>query len=244
MEMRVYSDNQNYWRQAKFRPPKNENSKTSSKTPSSHFLIQNMPKQAKERSKRKATSSINRMVPAKPTSIPKTTVTRIKVKKFVHPDDIDKSSSPEQEEIVVPTPEPILDVSTLDHTLRTSCPLDETPVLEDTTYYKLTEFAYHPFHVMTSKKVERAAVQQKTEFEWMSGMATLCAKSIAIKNQLKIPVEDTEGWKKVEQRIERWMREKKTEIIVNLVLQYKKVAGDNDNSSEDEGPPLKKVFLV
>jgi hypothetical protein len=78
----------------------------------------------------------------------------------------------------------------------------------------------------------------------MSGMATLCAKSIAIKNQLKIMVEDTEGWKKVEQGIERWMREKKTEIVVNLVLQYKKIARDNDESSEDESPPLKKVFLI
>jgi hypothetical protein len=203
-----------------------------------------MAKQAKGKSKRKAPSSINPTVPAKPKSIPKTMVTRIKVKKFIHPNDIDKASSPEEEEVVVSTPEPVLDVSTLDYTLRTSCFLDETPVLEDTTYYKLTEFAYDSFHSMTSKKLERVAVQQKTGFEWMSGMATLCAKSIAIKNQLKITIEDPEGWKKVEQGIERWMREKKTEIVVNLVLQYKKIARDNDESSEDEGPPLKKVFLI
>jgi hypothetical protein len=46
----------------------------------------------------------------------------------------------------------------------------------------------------------------------------------------------------VEQGIERWMREKSV-VVVNLILQYKKIASDNDGSSEDEGPPLNKVFL-
>jgi hypothetical protein len=203
-----------------------------------------MPKKGSRKSKRNAPSTTSQMASAKPKSIPKTTVTKIKIKKFVHPDDIDKNSSPEQEETVISTPEPILDVSTLDYTLRFSCRLGETPVFEDTTFYKLAEFAYQPFAAMVNKKIERAAVELKTEFEWMSGMATLCAKSIAIKNQLRIIVDDTEGWKKVEQGIERWMREKKTEIIVNLVHQYKMIAGDDDGSSENEGPPLKKVFPI
>jgi hypothetical protein len=40
----------------------------------------------------------------------------------------------------------------------------------------------------------------------------------------------------VEQGIEHWMREKKPVVVVNLILQYKKIARDNDGSSEDEGP--------
>jgi hypothetical protein len=40
------------------------------------------------------------------------------------------------------------------------------------------------------------------------------------------------------------MREKKMQIVVNLIHQYKKIARDSDGSSEDEGPPLKKVFPI
>jgi hypothetical protein len=157
-----------------------------------------MAKQDKAKSKPNAPRTRSLPVSAKAKSIPETTVTKIKIKKFIHPDDIDKASSPEQEETVISAPEPILDISPLDYTLRTSRRLDETPVFEDTTFYKLTEFAYHPFHIMASKKIERAVVELKIEFEWISGMTILYAKSIAIKNHLRITVDDTEGWKKIE----------------------------------------------
>jgi hypothetical protein len=63
------------------------------------------------------------------------------------------------------------------------------------------------------------------------------------KETIRVTVEDAEGWKKLEQGIERSMREKDGDVVI-LTIQYKKKFRHNSGSSEDEGPPLKKVFLI
>jgi hypothetical protein len=214
------------------------------KTPFLHFLIQKMSKKGQRKSKHNAPPTTSRTTSTKPKSNPKTTVTKIKIKKFVHPDDIDKDSSPESEEVLIPVPESILDVSVFIYILHTSYLLGETSVLEDITFYKLAEFGYHNFIILTIKKVETAVVELRIGFIWISGMIILSTKSIVIKNQLRMIVDDSEDWKKVELGIEYWMREKKIEISINLIIQYKKIPSGNDGSSEDEDPPLKKIFPI
>jgi hypothetical protein len=214
-----------------------------------HFSLfsQNMPKTRKQKSSKDNKTPEKTPKPSKPLAVPNSAVnhvTKIKIKGFVHPDDADSIPASDDEVVIVPAPEVVIDVSGYTYTLQKCCMLGEVAIWEDTEFHKLNEFSYRQFDTMAIRKLDRAVLDSKTNFEWVSGQVTLCAKNIAVKNQLKINVEDDICWKKVEQGIERWMKEKKTEIVVKLLVQYRKVSKDNDESSDGEGPPSKKVFNI
>jgi hypothetical protein len=58
-----------------------------------------------------------------------------------------------------------------------------------------------------------------------------------------ITLEDNFCWAKVERGIERWMLENKKEITVKLAILYKKTGESDSESSDDDRPSKKKVFV-
>ena len=204
-----------------------------------------MPKTRKQKSSKDNETSKSTSKSPKPSSASNSAVshvTKIKIKGFIHPDDADSILVSDDEVVTIPASEVVVDVSQITYTLQKCCMLGEVAIWEDTEFHKLDEFSYRQFDTIAIRKLDRAVLDSKTNFEWVSGQVTLCAKGIAVKNQLKINIEDDICWKKVEQGIERWMKEKKMEIVVKLFIQYRKTSKRDDESSDEEGPLLKKIF--
>ena len=86
-------------------------------------------------------------------------------------------------------------------------------------------------------------MKSKAKFEWDIGRAIIGAKGVTKANELPVELEEAVHWDKVEQFLERWMRAKKCEITVKLVLYYKKTDSDDIDSGPDEdwSPKARKV---
>jgi hypothetical protein len=171
----------------------------------------------------------------------------VKSAKFQDPHKIlTEVESEEGVEAPVP-PQPsvqVKDVSAVIFTVDKSCILDKEVVWSDADFVCLGEFSYREFHQQTVRKVNKKAEDAKAEFEWVSGQAKITAEKAKIAETTTIDVEDEHGWKKVEQGIERWMREKnKGAITVRLSAVYKTTTTSIVDDSDDEAPVVKKVCL-
>ena len=80
----------------------------------------------------------------------------------------------------------------------------------------------------------KAITKAKVEFEYIKGSAMLGAKGVARISEHPLMVNDKERWKKAENFIESFMREKKKNIVLNLALKYEKVCIDDDEESDEE----------
>jgi len=121
--------------------------------------------------------------------------------------------------------------------------LGSTPIMEDTDYVKLGEFSYRGFETTTIRRLDKVAQVAETGFEWESGLATISARGVPMRDYyLPIAVEDETGWKKVERFVERWMRNYKHDIKVKLVIVYKKTKRTDGASSDEEDMRSKKVY--
>ena len=83
----------------------------------------NHPERSSKKSKRPPTPE-----PVEPTS------KRIKIKGFIHPDDVLKDPSPVASDSDEEAPEPVMDVSSLTFTLSSTCMLGELAVIKDTDF--------------------------------------------------------------------------------------------------------------
>ena len=129
-----------------------------------------------------------------------------------------------------------LDVSSIEYTLSTPVTLDDINIHADTHFYKLGEFDSRKFEVDSMKRLEKALLKTHFTFEWIAGRVTLGAARVAKHDQLPFVIEEAAHWSKVEAALEHWMRVKKREIAVKLVLCYRKVRPDDVDSDTDVGP--------
>ena len=91
--------------------------------------------------------------------------------------------------------------------------------------------------------MNKATEEKGSDFEWISSIVSITAKAISKTNTLMIDVEEAARWGKVEDFIERWMRDHKRDIVVRLTVNYKKIRGNGGDSSDD-GKSRNKVRKV
>ena len=206
-----------------------------------------MPKQGQRKSGRlpKPSQKRNtRSVTPPPLNPPKK---RAKLAKFVHPENVITLEESEDEQTIPdPPPRPVhvKDVSEDIFMVNKCCLLDKEAVWNDTDWVKLGEFSFREFSQQSIRKVMKAAEKDKKGVEWVSGTAAISSDKAKVSETISIEVEDHVGWKKVEQGVERWMREKnKGTVSVKLSVLYKATRTSTSDSSENEAAPVKKVTL-
>ena len=121
--------------------------------------------------------------------------------------------------------------------------LGDIMVIGDTDFLKHSEFDYRQFETQAIRKLDKAVSDDKRSFEYVSGSALIGTKNVPVKNSMLITLEDNFCWAKVERGIERWMLENKKEITVKLTILYKKTGESDSESSDDDRPSKKKVFV-
>jgi hypothetical protein len=157
-----------------------------------------------------------------------------------------KSRVPDEQEAMsedVEPSKPVKDISLETYTLYKSVMLGEITVIGDTDFLKHKEFDYRQFETQAIRKLDKAVSDDKRGFEYESGSALIGAKSVPAKHSMLITLEDNFCWAKVERGIERWMLENKKEITVKLTILYKKTGESDSESSDDDRPSKKKVFV-
>jgi hypothetical protein len=165
----------------------------------------------------------------------------------VHSKHSSKSRVPDEPKVISEDEEPhkpIKDISLETYTLHTSVMLDDIMVIGDTDFLKHKEFDYRQFETQVIRKLDKTVLDNKHSFEYVSGSALIGAKNVPGKQSMLITVEDNFGWAKVERGIERWMLENKKEITVKLAILYKKTGESDSESSDDDRPSKKKVFVL
>jgi hypothetical protein len=203
-----------------------------------------MPTKSQSVSKRSSTRPSRPSTRKLAAEAPKKPVKRAKTKEFVHPENIPTPTSPSPPPTDKDTSNKILDISQQEFTIARCCMLGSTPVMEDTDFVKLSEFSFRGFETTSIRKLDTAAQNAKTGFQWESGTATISAKGVPMRDYLTIAVEDASGWTKVEGFVERWMRNYKQEMKVKLVIVYRKTKLADGMSSEEEDTRSKKVHTA
>ena len=183
--------------------------------------------------KRKASKKV-RDNQSKPSKIAKTVPKFVGAKKFIHPHDMSKEPSPESSEDEPPVLPHVEDLSQHKFTLSWSFMLGSTEAAADCTKYKLGEFDYQQCIADGIKKVAQAAIKAKIDFEYVSANGTLGGKGVSKTSELRLKIDDIEGWKKAESFVEDFMREKRKNIVMRLVFKYAKKHEDEDSESDDE----------
>src|SRR5439155_16360290 len=122
------------------------------------------------------------------------------------------------------------DISGQTYSLYKSVILGDTVIIGDTDFLTHEEFDNHQFETYNIRKLNDAAEKGKFSFDYVSGMATIMAKSVCICDNITITVEDNHSWKKVEKGIERYMLGNKKDIIVKLAVLYSKMGDSKDKS--------------
>ena len=157
-----------------------------------------------------------------------------------------KSRVPDESEVTSEDEEsskPVKDISLETYTLYKSVMLGDITVIGDTDFLKHKEFDYRQFETQAIRKLDKAVSDDKRGFEYESGSALIGAKNIPAKHSMLITLEDNFCWAKVERGIERWILENKKEITVKLTILYKKTGESDSESSDDDRPSKKKVFV-
>ena len=156
------------------------------------------------------------------------------------------SRIPDEPEVISEDEElykPVKDISLETFTLYKSVMLGDIMVIGDTDFLKHKEFDYRQFETQAIWKLDKAVSDNKHSFEYVSGSALIGAKNVPVKNSMLITLEDNFCWAKLERGIERWMLENKKEITVKLTILYKKTGESDSESSDDDRPSKKKVFV-
>ena len=121
--------------------------------------------------------------------------------------------------------------------------LGSMAIVEDSDFVRLGEFSFRQFETSAIRKLTKASEEGKTTFEWLFDKAVISSKSVRVSDSLSIEVEDENSRRKVEKGVEHWMLQNKKEIIVKLMILYKRIGGTNAESSDDDSPSSKKVQL-
>ena len=199
--------------------------------------------QVAEPRKRKASEKA-RDNQSKPLKKHKVIKLKVGAEKFIHPDNMFDKPTPEPVKDASPTSPPLEDLSRHKFTLTWAFMLGSVEVAADSTKYHLGEFNYRQFMADGIIKVAQAAAKAKIEFEYVSATGTLAGKGVAKASELKLKVDDEEGWAKVEGFVEDLMRDKKKNLLMRLVFKYAKKCMEDDSESDDEITTKKKGKAV
>jgi hypothetical protein len=200
-------------------------------------------KQVAEPRKRKASQKARDNQP-KPPKKAKVSTLKVGAKKFIHPDDMFKEPTPESIKDASPVPPPLEDLSRHKFTLTWAFMLGSIEVAANSTKYQLGEFNYRQFMADGIVKVAQAAAKAKLEFEYISATGTLAAKGVTKASELKLKVDDEEGWAKAESFVEDLMRDKKKNVLMRLAFKYAKKCPEDASDSDDEITTKKKGKAV
>ena len=168
--------------------------------------------------------------PKKAKTVPKL----VSARKFIHPRDMSNEPSSESSEDAPPAIPPLADLSQHKFTLSWAFMLGSTEAAADSIKYHLGEFNYREFMADGIKKVAQAAIKAKIDFEYVSASGTLGGKGMSKASELRLKVDDEEGWIKAESFVEDLMREKKKNLVMRLVFKYAKKCPDDDSGSDEE----------
>jgi len=94
------------------------------------------------------------------------------------------------------------------------------------------------------RKLVKYVENHKLETNFISGQAAISAKSVPVREHIKIVVEDENGWKKVDQGVEAWMHQKRVDIRVILMHTYSSIKGRVSETLDKEEDDLKKVRMI
>jgi hypothetical protein len=145
-----------------------------------------------------------------------------------------KEPSPESTEDAPHIILPLEDLSQRKFTLSWAFMLGSTEAAADSVKYHLGEFNYREFMADGIKKVAQAAIKAKLDFEYVSASGTLGGNGVSKASELRLKVDDEEGWIEAESFVEDFMREKKKNIVMRLVFKYAKKCPDEDSESDEE----------
>jgi len=139
--------------------------------------------------------------------------------------------------------EVIKDVSDIEFIVTHCFMLGSRPVLEDTDFVKLGEFNYRQFETLAIRKLDKAALDAKVDFDWESRQAVISAKIIVIHDHLKFNVEADSEWKKIARDVKHWIRENKKKIKMKLTIVFKKKRDIIAISLKNEDDDAKKILI-
>jgi hypothetical protein len=198
---------------------------------------------AAEPRKRKASEKA-RDNQSKPPKKAKVIKLKVGAEKFIHPNDMLKKPTPEPVKDASPIPPPLEDLSRHKFTLTWAFVLGSIEVAADSTKYLLGEFNYRQFMADGIVKVAKAAAKAKIEFEYISATGTLAAKGVTKASELKLKVDDEEGWAKAESFVEDLMCDKKKNVLMCMTFKYAKKCPEDASDSDDEIMTKKKGKAV
>jgi len=118
--------------------------------------------------------------------------------------------------------------------------LDSIEIDSDSELLVLGEFNYREFNANAIKTIARATAKVKAGYEYIKGSATLGAKGVMKVNERPLTINDEERWKKAENFIESFMREKRRDIVLSFAMRFAKVCNGDEEESEDEKSAKKK----
>lgn len=206
-----------------------------------------MAKQGQRKSTRPLKPSQKRKTRSASPPPPNPSKKRAKTAKFIHHHEAITLEESEDEQAIPDPPQPpvhVKDVSEDIFMVNKCCLLDKDSVWNDTDWVKLGEFSYREFSQQSIRKVMKVAEKDKKEVEWVSGTAAISSDKAKASETISIEVENNVGWEKVEQGVERWMREKnKGTVSIKLSVVYKAIKTSVSDSLENESAPVKKVAL-
>ena len=159
---------------------------------------------------------------------------RVKQANFMNPDTLLQADGANDEKTLEEAIEEVLDIKNEEFTVSQSVILGTTPVLEDTDCVKLGKFNYRGWEVEAIKKVDQVAVKARIDFTLDKTTAIVGAKGVAKDRWLTFNILEAAAWQKVEGIVEKWMRQKKQDIVVKLVSVYERKAPGNAIILNDE----------
>jgi hypothetical protein len=163
---------------------------------------------------------------------------------YLHPDRTVEEDLPDDSADAPDSPPALEDVSEQEFTVSWAIVLGSIQLDADSDDVKLGQFSYRDLNVKAIKEVSRATSKGKKDFEWVSTSGVLGGRGVIKAHERPFKVNDEEGWKKVENAVEKSMRNGKRDILFKLTFNYKKVTLDDSSDSEDERPHKKKKGRV
>src|SRR5271170_3826752 len=172
-------------------------------------------------------------------------VKSVKSVKFIHPHDIEEESLPSDADSELEVPPVLKDVSQEEFAISLCIMLDNVEIDADSDDVVLGQFSYCNLNNKSVKDVARATAKGRKDYEWLSTAAVLGGRGITKGHERMFKVNDEEGWKlKVENAVEKSMRNGRQDVMVKLMFRYKNVVLDETTDSEDENPRKKKKGQV
>ena len=133
-----------------------------------------------------------------------------------------ESSSSSEEKSPI-DPKDLIDISEMIYTLSIVYLFGDSQIYANTKMLRLSEFNYRRFHANIIKRVETTALKAGEEFEYESGNAQMTMKNMNKIEYLNFDVNDEVKWRRFEGFVKNWMKKRKRDIHVKLIVSFKRM---------------------